>query len=334
MEEIVRELTEAYGPSGAEGKVRKLIGERIAPYVDDQRVDALGNLIAFKRAGTSPAVGRLMLAAHMDEIGLIVSYIDEKGFLRFHPVGGVFPLTLLGSRVIFEDGTMGVIGIEERWREDKIPPLDKLFIDVGATSPADCPVRVGDMAGFHRPFFARGTRWVGKAMDDRIGCAVLVEFLRQVRDSVYDLYVVFTVQEEIGLRGAAVSAYGVEPDVAIAVDITTTGDVPEGERMAVELGKGVAIKVKDSGMIAHPGLRRHMVQTAEKAGVPYQLEVLRRGTTDAYAMQVSREGVPAGVLSIPTRYAHTPSEMVDQRDVRATVDLLLRLVAGPMHLEG
>lgn len=332
MEEIVRELTEVYGPSGAESKVRKLIAEYIAPYVDDQRVDALGNLIAWKRASASPAAGRLMLAAHMDEIGLIVSYIDEKGFLRFHAVGGVFPLTLLGGRVIFENGTQGVIGIEERWQEDKIPPLDKLFIDVGATSPADCPVRVGDVAGFHRPFFAQGTRWVGKAMDDRIGCAVLIEFLRQVKESVYDLYVVFTVQEEIGLRGATVSAYGVEPDVAIAVDITTTGDVPEGEKMAVELGKGVAIKVKDRGMIAHPGLRRHMVQTAEKAGIPYQLEVLRRGTTDAYAIQVSREGVPAGVLSIPTRYAHTPSEMVDQRDVRATVDLLLRLVAQPIEL--
>jgi endoglucanase len=333
VEEIVRELTEAYGPSGAEGKVRELIQERIAPYVDEQRVDALGNLIACKRAGASPAVGRLMLAAHMDEIGLIVSYIDEKGFLRFHPMGGVFPLTLLGGRVVFENGTMGVIGIE-RWQEDKIPPMDKLFIDVGAASPAECPVKVGDIAGFHRPFFAQGTRWVGKAMDDRIGCAVLVEFLRQVKETIYDLYVVFTVQEEIGLRGAMVSAFAVEPDVAIAVDITTTGDYPESDKMAVELGKGVAIKVKDSGMIAHPGLRRHLVQLAEKAGIPYQLEVLRRGTTDAYAMQVSREGVPAGVLSIPTRYAHTPSEMVDQRDVRTAVDLLLHLVAQPMELGG
>lgn len=332
MEQILRELSETYGPSGNEGRVRELIRGMIADGVDDMRVDALGNLIAHKGATERAPAGRLMLAAHMDEIGVIVSYIDEKGFLRFHPVGGVFPLTLAGGRVEFENGIVGVIGSEAS-RERTIPPLEKFFIDVGATSRQDCPVKVGDIAAFCRPFVAQGTRWIGKAMDNRIGCAVLVQFLRELRRSAYDIYAVFTVQEEIGPRGAVVSAYGLAPDIALAVDITTTGDEPEGEKMAVELGKGVAIKVMDSWMIAHPGLRRRLVELAEAHGIPYQLEVLRHGSTDASVMQVTREGVPAGVLSVPCRYAHTPSEMLDAGDARATVDLLLHAVGSPLDIE-
>ena len=332
MEEMIQQLTETYGPSGSEGKIRSLIESMISDHVDEMRTDALGNLIALKRASTEPSAGTLMLAAHMDEIGLIVSYIDEKGFARFHGVGGVPPYTLIGSRMLFENGTVGVIGAE-KLTDTKFPPMEKLYIDVGATSREDIPIRVGDVAGFQRPFVVQETRWIGKSMDDRIGCAILIQLLREIREPALDVYAVFTTQEEIGTRGALVSAFGIEPDVGIAIDVTTTGDTPESHKMAIKLGEGAAIKVKDSGMIAHPGLRRHLVAVAKEANIPYQLEVLEWGSTDARSIQVAHAGVPAGVISIPCRYVHTPSEMVDARDVRAAIDLLAQTVGQPISLD-
>lgn len=331
MKEIVQQLTEAYGPSGSEGQVSSLISDLIREHVDEIRTDALGNLIALRRAGVGQAAGKLMLAAHMDEIGVVVSYIDEKGFCRFHAVGGVPVHTLIGSRVLFANGTIGVIG-QEKHAGAKLPPLEKLYIDVGVTSRADAPVKVGDFAGFQRPFVAQGTRWVGKSMDDRIGCAILVQTLQELQESAHDIYAVFTTQEEVGTRGATVSAFGIEPDVGIAIDVTTTGDTPECRKMAIQLGQGAAIKVKDGGMIAHPGLRHHLVETARQAGIPYQLEVLEWGSTDARSIQLTLDGVPAGVISIPCRYVHTPSEMVDERDVRAAVDLLIEVASRPIFL--
>ncbi len=327
MEEVIQELVESYGPSGVETQVRDAIRAYVEPLVDEVRVDALGSLIAHK-AGDGQ---RLLLDAHMDEIGVMVTYIDEKGFARFTSIGGVSPLTCIGSRVAFEDGTLGVIGVEQK-RDDrnKVPKLEQLYIDVGATGRDDCPVQVGDPAVFVRPFTAQGTRLVAKAMDDRIGCAVLIETLRRLEDTPHDLYVVFAVQEEVGLRGARTSAYGIEPDMAIAVDVTTTGDTPEARPMAVKLGEGPAVKVQDRGMIAHPRVRRLLIDRAAEAGIPYQLEVLEQGTTDAAAMQLARSGVPAGCLSIPCRYVHSPSEMVDEADVENGVRLLLEVLQKPL----
>jgi endoglucanase len=226
---------------------------------------------------------------------------------------------------------MGVIGIEKKREDrDKGPKLEQLYIDVGATGRADCPVRVGDSAVFVRPFTAQGTRLVSKAMDDRIGCAVLIEVLRRLEETPHDLHVVFAVQEEVGLRGARTSAYGIEPDIAIAVDVTDTGDTPESMPMAVELGKGPAVKVKDRGMIAHPRVRQLLVDRAEEAGIPYQLEVLEWGSTDAAAIQLVRAGVPAGCLSVPCRYIHSPSEMVDEADVENAVQLMLAVLQKPL----
>ena len=323
MKELVKELTESYGPSGVETQVTDVIRAHVAPLVDDVRVDALGSLIAHKE-GDGP---RILLDAHVDEIGVMVTYVDEKGFARFTRIGGVNPLTCIGSRVAFEDGTVGIIGVEEkRDDKDKVPKLEQLYLDVGATGRDDCPVQVGDPAVFVRPFTAQGTRLVAKAMDDRIGCAMLIETLRRLADTPHDLYVVFAVQEEVGLRGARTSAYGIEPDIGIAVDVTGTGDTPEARPMAVKLGEGPAVKVQDRGMIAHPKVRRLLIERAEEAGIPYQLEVLERGTTDAAAMQLARSGVPAGCLSIPCRYIHSPSEMVDERDVENGVRLLLEVL--------
>ena len=332
MKELIKKLTETYGPSGHEERIREVIRAEIEGLADDIRVDALGNLIALKR-GKGQGI-KVMLAAHMDEIGIIVTHVDEKGFLRFAPVGGVRPLTLLGGRAVFADGTVGTFGMEKREPEEakKIPTFDKLYLDVGAKDKESVPVKVGDVACFQRPFVAQGDRLIAKALDDRIGCAVLIQVMRDLKETPHDVYFVFSVQEEVGLRGATTSTYGIQPDLGISVDVTRTGDTPEAHPMAVSLGAGPAIKVKDGRMLAHPAVKDLLVRTAEELGIPYQLEVLERGTTDAAAIQISREGVPAGCLSIPCRYVHTPSEMVDYNDVANAVKLLVAVLSKPIEL--
>ncbi|MEZ4540313.1 MAG: M20/M25/M40 family metallo-hydrolase [Chloroflexota bacterium] len=334
MNDLIRSLVEAYGPSGFEDGVRDLIRPLIEPHADEVTVDALGNLIARKRATTGEANPlKVMIAAHMDEIGIMASHITEKGFLRFTNIGGVGSHTLLGGRVRFADGTLGIIGVDRMEDRNSIHPLNKHFIDVGATSREDCPVRVGDAAHFVRPFEARGRHLTAKSMDDRIGCAVAIEALRRLpADVPHDLYFVFSVQEEVGTRGAEAAANGIMPDVSIALDVTLTGDVPESRPMDVRLGAGPAIKVKDSGMIAHAGLVRLMRRRAEEAGIDYQLEVLEGGTTDARPMQLAGPGSVAGCISIPCRYVHTPSETVDASDVEGAVALLVTLLSADMEL--
>ena len=332
MKELIKKLTETYGPSGREERIREMIRGEIEGLADEMRVDAMGNLIALRR-GSGDGL-KVMLAAHMDEIGIIVTHVDEKGFLRFAPVGGVRPLALLGGRAVFADGTVGTFGLEKREPEEakKVPGFDKLYLDVGAKDKESAPVGVGDIACFQRPFAAQGDRLMAKGFDDRIGCAVLIQVMRDVETSPHDVYFVFSVQEEVGLRGAITSAYGIQPDLGISVDVTGTGDTPEARTMAVSLGEGPAVKVKDGGMLAHPAVKDLLIETAEELGIPYQLEVLAGGTTDAMAIQVSREGVPAGCLSIPCRYVHTPSEMVDHNDVLNAVRLFVALLSKPIEL--
>lgn len=329
VKDSIRKLTEAYGPSGHEEEIREILRSEVEPVADEVRVDTLGNLIALKKG--SGRGSRVMLAAHIDEIGLIISYVDKGGFLRFQPMGGIDPMTLVGGRVQFADGAVGVIAPEDRQDFRKEPDLAKLYIDIGASSPEDAKDRLGQAVSFVRPFADLGQRIMAKALDDRIGCAVLVEVLRQLENSLHDVYFVFSTQEEVGLRGARTSAYGLDPEVGIAVDITVAADTPEAPKMAMRLGAGPCIKVMDSGMLAHPGIKNLLIETAEAQGIPYQLEVLARGTTDAAAIQLARGGVPAGCLSIACRYFHTPSEMVDMRDVENTVKLLLAVLAAPVE---
>jgi tetrahedral aminopeptidase len=233
MKDLIKTLTEAYGPSGHEDQIRVIIRNEVESLVDEVRVDALGNLIARKKG--RPSGKKVMLAAHMDEIGLIISYVDDKGFLRFQPIGGIDPITLAGSRVQFADGAIGVIAPEDRQQFKKEPELTKLYIDVGAVSHSEAQMRLGEAVGFVRPFADLGKRIVAKALDDRIGCAVLIQTLRELDDSRHDVYLVFSVQEEVGLRGARTSGYGIEPDLAIAVDITAAADTPEAPKMAMRL---------------------------------------------------------------------------------------------------
>lgn len=322
--ELLSQLIEAFGPSGQEEEIRSVIEEEVTPLVDELRVDPLGSLVAHR-----PGDGEtLVLAAHMDEIGVMVSHIDEDGFLRFARVGGVFPLHCVGSRVHFKNGTTGVIYVEHRDDSSKAPKLQELYIDVGAANRNDVPVSVGDVAVFKRPVVRQGSRIIGKSLDDRIGCYVLIEVLRQLSSTPYDLYALFSTQEEVGLRGARTSAFTIDPDIAISIDVTRTGDTPKARPMAVSLGDGPAIKVQDPGMITHPKVRRLLVDAAERAEIPYQLEVLQGGSTDAAAMQLTRAGVPSGCVSVPCRFIHSPSEMVDVNDVENSIRLLVTALTG------
>ncbi len=345
MKELLRKLTDAFGPSGYEDAVRELIRKEIKGYADEVRVDALGNLIARKgraarngpstpsraRAGSGRGK-RVMLAAHMDEIGLMVTHVDEKGFVRFTGLGGVYPRNLPGGRVRFVNGTRGVIGLEPTDKTSDVPALERMFIDVGATGKKDCPVRTGDVAAFERPFLDLGGRAVAKSVDDRVGCAIAIEALRKLKNTPHEVYFVFTTQEEVGTRGAQTSAYGIDPDLGFSIDITGWGDTPGQKDLDVALGEGPAIKIRDGGMLSDPRIVDWMIRTAQKAKIPYQREVLLGGTTDARAMQLVRAGIPVGCVSIPCRYVHTPSEMVDLSDVENAVKLVVALLSSPIEL--
>lgn len=314
--ELLKELTEAFGASGREDDIRAVITKHAAAYADEITTDALGNLIVHKK-GTGK---KLMLSAHMDEIGIVVTFIDDNGYLRFSQVGGLNRKDILYSRVCFENGIVGVIGSEA---DNKDRMISKMYIDIGAASKEEAQklVGIGDMAAFEGRFAVCGKRVVSKALDNRAGCYVLLEVLKKVK-SDNDLYFAFTAQEEVGLRGAKCAAFGIYPDYAVAVDVTDTGDTPECEEMAVKLGKGAAVKVMDRSVICNGEVRTMLFECAKNNDIPYQAEVMTDGGTDAGAISLSRDGIKTGGVSIPTRYIHSPSEMAEISDIEACIDLL------------
>lgn len=334
MKDLIKKLTEAYGPSGNEGPVRELIRKEIHGLADSVSTDVLGNLVAVRLARGRTAGGRhIMVAAHMDEIGLIVTHVDDHGFLRFSNIGGINPNNILAQRVVFENGTLGVIGEEGSESPQTSRTLDRMFIDIGAKDKREAlkSVAVGDVAAFHQECRFLGNRAVAKSMDDRIGCAAVILAMRRLRTGPHRISFVFTSQEEVGLRGATAAAYGLDPDMGLAVDITGAFDSPgEKPKLPSVLGKGAAIKVKDAGILAHPGVRKLLTDTARKRRVAHQIDILERGTTDGSAIYKTRSGIPAGVISIPTRYGHSCSEMVDLGDVRATAELLAAVLSSPV----
>ena len=329
MIDLIQKLVEAWGPSGYEHQVRSIIEQEAAPYAHEMRVDALGNLIC--RLGDGPK--KIMIAAHMDEIGIMATYQEPKsGYLRFTPLGALLHTTLHGSRVRFEDGTIGVMAVPDALGAARMtaPDLDSFYVDVSDGAQAST-IAPGMAATFWRPLETRGSRLIGKSMDDRVGCAVAIETMRRLAlQTPHSVYFVFTVQEEVGLRGARTSGYSIDPDVAIALDVTPTGDEIKGERNAVKLGAGAAIKLQDTGLIVPPAIRDWMIDRAEQNGIPYQREIIKAGTTDAAGVQGARSGVPSGCISIPCRFVHTTSETVDLNDVRACIDLLHGLLANPL----
>lgn len=324
MKELLKTLCETWGPSGYEYKVRKLIESEVAGFADEVRIDPLGNLIV--RVGSGGP--KVMVIAHMDEIGVMATFAEKaSGMLRFAPVGGLIRHILPGSRVQFEDGTIGVVGAHDIRQKNNLT-VDDLFIDV-----AGADVKAGQPAVFVREFIEQGDVFISKALDDRLGCLIAIQAIQRLnRHTPNEVYFVFSVQEEIGMRGAAAAAYGVDPDVAIAVDVTDTGDLPKNAQMAVKMGGGAAIKVHDPGLVVPRAIIDWMVDRAEADGIPYQMELLAGGSTDAARVQNSRAGVPSGCISIPTRYIHTTSEMAHQADIAACIDLLVGLTANPVEI--
>ena len=336
MRALIEQLCSLFGPSGQEERVRETISQLLDGAVDSLQTDRLGNLIARKRpTGSGPHGKRVMLAAHMDEIGVMVTHVDAQGFCRFTTVGGVLTNSLIGSRALFGNGVEGAFGMEGSPLARERPTPQKMFLDVGASAKEDARVQVGDTAVFRSGFGAVGDRLFAPNLDDRIGCAVLIQTLRELENTTHEILAVFTVQEEVGARGAATAGYGLEPEIVLAIDVTATGDFPQATPMEVALGNGPAIKIMDRRMISHPTVRRWLENTAEAHDLPYQLEVLEIGSTDASAVQISRAGVPAGTVSIPCRYVHTPSQVADYNDARNAVRLLVNALSDdPAILAG
>ena len=327
MKDTLRTLCEAFGPTGSETSVAGVIEGMIKDYADEIKHDAMGNLIAIRHGGGK----RIMLAAHMDQIGFIVTSIDENGFARIHPLGGIARNVTLGRKVIFENGTEGAIYFEQTSEGGSYDvDMKRMFIDIGAKSREEAlkKIHVGDAATYAPGVIDMGARMCSPAMDNRAGCAVLVELMREMT-TTNEVACVFTTQEEVGLRGARAAAFELDPELGVALDVTTSCDTPKCARScACVLGKGPTIKIMDSSMVCSPQAVREMRQAAERAGVEYQNEVLTAGGTDGAAMQLTRGGVPSGVISIPCRYVHTPVEMVEVSDLEGAVRILRELVRG------
>lgn len=327
--QLLKELVNLYGPSGNEKIIREYIKNEIKDYVDEMSTDDLGNLIARKKGNGK----RIMIAAHMDQIGLMVTDIDDKGFLRFTNIGGISPFITLSQQVIFENGTVGVVSSEPIEDISKLK-LANMFIDIGAKDKEEAEklVTIGDICVYKSEYSDNENVVFTRCLDDRVGCFVAIEALKRIENTKNDLYFVFTVQEEVGLRGAKTSAFRIEPDVGIAIDVTGSGDTPKAKTFAVGLHKGTAIKVKDNSILTHPKLRQIMVDIAKKNEIPYQLEVLEYGGTDSGAIHLTKEGVPSGVISIPTRYVHSTIEMASKKDILNSINLLIKLLEHDINL--
>lgn len=332
--DLLRRLSEAPGVPGREDRVRALIRDTLEGMDLDVRVDAMGNLIA--ETAADEGAPKVMVSAHMDEIGFIVRHVDDKGFLRVQNLGGFDVRNLFARQVLVHarDGEprVGVlhpatkpVHIATPEERKKIPTMAEFAVDLGLDAETvRREVRVGDMVTLLQPFQDLGPVVVGKALDDRSGCWILIETLRRLASPACRVQAVFSVQEEVGLRGATTGAYGLAPDVGVALDTTLAVDTPgtPDHEAVTRLGQGVGIKVSDSSMIAHGWLVDRMADLAEREGIPHQFEVLPLGGTDAGAIQRSRDGVASVTLSTPSRYVHTVTEMIAKRDAEAAVALL------------
>ena len=326
--DLIQTLTAAHGPSGNEGGVREVIARLAAPYAQEITTDTLGNLIVHK-PGQGPKV---MLCAHMDSIGFIVTHVEEEGFLRVGKLGGVIPVEALYTPVRFQNGVRGVFVKEEK-AEDKGLKLDACYVDIGAKSREEAlsMVQVGDTAVYDSPTFCNGDKVVSPYLDNRIACAILLKVLESLKETPNDLSLVFTAQEEVGLRGARTAAWSFAPDWALAVDVTDVDDTPGTERCGtVQLGKGAAVKVMDSSAICHPQVVQTLERLAKEQNIPVQRDIMRAGGTDAGAVQAARLGVLTGGVSVPCRYIHTPVEMASLEDAQRCVQLLSAFVTSAL----
>jgi putative aminopeptidase FrvX len=334
----LEKLSNACGIAGREEEVRGLMKKVLKPYVDELKEDNLGNVIGIKKG--KKKAPRVMLAAHMDEIGLLVKTISKEGFLQFAKIGGIDDRILLAQKVMVyteKKPLDGIVGskpphIQKEEERKKAITCDKLFIDIGAEDEKAARrmgVKIGDPIGFDIKFARAGKDIVmGKAFDDRVGCAVMAETMKRLRKTDCTVYAVGTVQEEVGLRGATTAAFGIHPDVGIALDVTVAGDIPGVKEVEapIKIRKGPSITVADKGLITHPKVLKLLIDAAEENKIPYQLETGLPGSTDAARISLTREGVPSGVISIPTRYIHSPASLLSLKDVENTVKLTVAAV--------
>jgi putative aminopeptidase FrvX len=317
----LRELTEAFGVSGYENEVRDLIKKEIEELVDEITIDALGNLIALKK-GTGPAHRKVMLAAHMDEVGLQVTKIEKEGLIRAKVLGFLWADMAYMNRIVFRSGLVGVLG--GKLAEGK-NDIGKLYIDIGTKTrdEAGKHVQVGDIATFIGPYQELpGDIVISKALDDRIGCYILIETIKKIRANQDDLYFAFTVQEEVGCRGGMVAAARIAPDLGLAVDITPAHDYPNDLEGSNEMGGGVAIKVSDMSVICNEAIVQDLTACCKRYGIQYQMDVIDRGGTDSGVINRSGTGVAVAGVSVATRYPHGPSSMLSMKDVEAAISLL------------
>ena len=326
MLNMMKTLCAVRGVSGYEKAVSDKLLPMIAPYTDKVWSDAMGNLIALKR-GTAPdgERRRIMLCAHMDEIGFLVTYIDDKGYIRVAPIGGINYVAAAYASVTFANGTKGILVPEAGTAAGDIKQ-DKVYVDIGAKDrkEAERKVKIGDFCALDGKITRLcGKRITGRPLDDRIGCAMLVKIAETMASTPCrdDVYFVFSVQEEVGLRGSKPAAYGIMPDIGIAFDVTLTGDVPGAKPMACAVGDGAAIKIKDASVLCDRALVEELTAVAKEQGIKHQFEVLLAGGTDTAAMQMTGAGARAAALSVPTRYVHSGVEMLDLADAEACVKL-------------
>ncbi|MBN1970857.1 MAG: M42 family metallopeptidase [Candidatus Delongbacteria bacterium] len=323
----LNDLVSIYGPSGNEEMVAEYIYKQVKDLVDEIEIDKFNNVIARKK-GNGPKV---MVAGHMDQIGMMVTFIEDNGFLRITNIGGINPFVTHGERVVFKNGTTGVSFAEPSEDMGKLK-LKNLFVDIGAKDKEEAlkKVKIGDTCVYSCQFDENEHTISTGALDDRIGCFVMIETLKNLKKVENDCYFVFTTQEEVGIRGATGTAYKISPDVGLAVDITGSGDTPGASKFAVGLHKGVAIKVRDNSLLSHPRVNGLLIKTCEDNKILYQMEVLEFGGTDAGAISLSKQGIPSSCISIPTRYAHSAHETVSKSDVSSAIDLLTKVLETPM----
>ncbi|MCD6562856.1 MAG: M42 family metallopeptidase [Thermoproteales archaeon] len=326
--DILSKLSDALGPSGFEDRVRDIIIKEIKNYADKIKIDNLGNLVAIKGEGKP----RIMLDAHMDEIGFIVKYINEKGFIKVAALGGINILNVIGKEVILlgKNGDVhGILGsipphlLKKSDSAKNLPTIEDLFIDIGAKNKEDV-VRYGIEEGTPSTFvpsFKENDDYVfGKAFDDRVGCAILVELVKNIEVSNGTIFFVFSVQEEVGLRGATIASNWIKPDLALALEGTIAADIPgmPEEKYVTLLGNGPAIRIMDASMIANRKLVSFIRSIAEAKRIPYQLQLSPYSGTDAGRIQFAGEGVPATVVSVPSRYIHSPISIAYKEDIEYT----------------
>lgn len=337
MKQLLKKLSEAPGVSGNESRVKKIIIDEIKDFVDEIREDPLGNLITVKKGSSE---FKVMVAAHMDEIGFMVKHIDDKGFISFETIGGFDPRSLGSQRVIIHSSKgdiNGVIGLKPphittQEEKEKALKIEDLRIDIGLNSKEEVEklgIKPGDSITRDISFSELGKENIVscKSFDNRAGCAVLIELIKKIKNPEYTLYAVFTTQEEVGLRGAKTATYPLDIDFAIIIDSTTAGPIPktEADKVTINIGKGPSIDLMDRGFILSEKVKEILIKSAKEAEISYQSHI-SGGSTDGAAVYITKEGIPTAVVSIPSKYIHSTVEVIDMNDLESTLKLVMKSI--------